>query len=157
MILVDTSVWIETFRSRRPLDLQAVVDFDDIATCLPVIQEVLQGFRDEYVDDIRSHEISATGYSADGVTLSSKSATYTGASNKSVLDAADPAWTGATFTVGSGAPRYCAVWKDTGGADSTCPLLGYGDFGSEVGVTAGTFTVQFDSTNGVLLGTVQVA
>ena len=47
MILVDTSVWIEVFRARRPLDLTSLVDFDDIATCLPVIQEVLQGFRDE--------------------------------------------------------------------------------------------------------------
>jgi predicted nucleic acid-binding protein len=45
--LVDTSVWIEVFRARRPLDLEEAVDFDDIATCLPVIQEVLQGFRDE--------------------------------------------------------------------------------------------------------------
>lgn len=47
MILVDTSVWIEVFRPRRPLDLERVVDFDEIATCLPVIQEVLQGFREE--------------------------------------------------------------------------------------------------------------
>ena len=47
MILVDTSVWIEVFRARRPLDLEAVLDFDAVATCLPVIQEVLQGFRDE--------------------------------------------------------------------------------------------------------------
>jgi len=47
VILVDTSVWIEVFRARRPLDLGAVVDFDDVATCLPVVQEVLQGFRDE--------------------------------------------------------------------------------------------------------------
>jgi predicted nucleic acid-binding protein len=47
VILVDTSVWIEVFRARRPLDLEAVVDFDDVATCLPVILEVLQGFRDE--------------------------------------------------------------------------------------------------------------
>lgn len=47
MILLDTSVWIEVFRARRPLDLESVVDFDDVATCLPVIQEVLQGFRDE--------------------------------------------------------------------------------------------------------------
>jgi hypothetical protein len=47
VILVDTSVWIEVFRVRSPLDLEAVVDFDDVATCLPVIQEVLQGFRDE--------------------------------------------------------------------------------------------------------------
>ncbi len=47
MILVDTSVWIEVFRARRPLDLEAIVDLDDVATCLPVVQEVLQGFRDE--------------------------------------------------------------------------------------------------------------
>lgn len=47
MILVDTSVWIETFRRRTPLDLESVVDFDEIVTCLPVIQEVLQGFRSE--------------------------------------------------------------------------------------------------------------
>jgi predicted nucleic acid-binding protein len=45
--LVDTSVWIEVFRARAPLDLERVVSFDEIVTCLPVIQEVLQGFRDE--------------------------------------------------------------------------------------------------------------
>jgi predicted nucleic acid-binding protein len=45
--LVDTSVWIELFRARTPLELERVVSFDEIVTCLPVIQEVLQGFRDE--------------------------------------------------------------------------------------------------------------
>ncbi len=47
MILVDTSVWIETFRSRDPLDLESEAPFDEIVTCLPVVQEVLQGFGDE--------------------------------------------------------------------------------------------------------------
>jgi predicted nucleic acid-binding protein len=47
VVLVDTSVWIQVFRRRRPLDLEAVVDFDSIATCPPVIQEVLQGFDDQ--------------------------------------------------------------------------------------------------------------
>lgn len=47
MVLVDTSVWIEVFRARRPLDLEAILDFDDVVTCLPVVQEVLQGFREE--------------------------------------------------------------------------------------------------------------
>jgi hypothetical protein len=47
MILVDTSVWIQVFRARRPLDLESVVAFDDIVTCLPIMQEILQGFRDE--------------------------------------------------------------------------------------------------------------
>lgn len=47
MTLVDTSIWIEVFRKTRPLPLESVVAFDDIVTCLPVLQEVLQGFRDE--------------------------------------------------------------------------------------------------------------
>lgn len=47
MVLVDTSVWIEVFRKRGPLRLESTVDLEDVVTCLPVIQEVLQGFRDE--------------------------------------------------------------------------------------------------------------
>jgi predicted nucleic acid-binding protein len=47
VVLVDTSVWIETFRRRPSRRIDRLVEFDDIVTCLPVIQEVLQGFRDE--------------------------------------------------------------------------------------------------------------
>lgn len=47
MVLVDTSVWIESFRQRSRLRIDEIVDFDDVVTCLPVVQEVLQGFRDE--------------------------------------------------------------------------------------------------------------
>ncbi len=47
MVLVDTSVWIEVFRKPARLRLEQVVDFDDVVTCLPVVQEVLQGFGDE--------------------------------------------------------------------------------------------------------------
>ena len=47
MVLVDTSVWIEFFRRPSRIDLSVVVDFDEVVTCLPVLQEVLQGFREE--------------------------------------------------------------------------------------------------------------
>ena len=47
MVLVDTSVWVEFFRRPSRIDLPAVVDFDEVVTCLPVLQEVLQGFREE--------------------------------------------------------------------------------------------------------------
>lgn len=47
MLLVDTSVWIEVFRKPSRVRFDQIVDFDDVVTCLPVIQEVLQGFRDE--------------------------------------------------------------------------------------------------------------
>ncbi len=43
MVLVDTSVWIEVLRKPSRLNLEDVVDFDEVTTCLPVVQEVLQG------------------------------------------------------------------------------------------------------------------
>lgn len=53
MLLVDTSVWIEVFRNPPGLQLDEVCSFDEIVTCLPVVQEVLQGFRDD-----RAHRIA---------------------------------------------------------------------------------------------------
>ncbi len=47
MVLVDTSVWVEFFRRPARIDVPAVVDLDEVVTCLPVVQEVLQGFREE--------------------------------------------------------------------------------------------------------------
>ncbi len=48
MVLVDTSIWIEAFRKGSKARIERLVDFDDeVVTCLPVLQEVLQGFRDE--------------------------------------------------------------------------------------------------------------
>jgi hypothetical protein len=47
MILIDTSVWVEVFRKNSRLQLEDHVSLDDVVTCLPVVQEVLQGFRDE--------------------------------------------------------------------------------------------------------------
>jgi len=47
VFLVDTSVWIEVFRKPSRFRLESVATLEDIATCLPVVQEVLQGFRDE--------------------------------------------------------------------------------------------------------------
>jgi predicted nucleic acid-binding protein len=47
VLLVDTSVWIELFRKPPRLSLAAIGALEEVATCLPVVQEVLQGFRDE--------------------------------------------------------------------------------------------------------------
>ena len=48
MLLVDTSAWIEVFRRDALITIDDVAaDRDLIATCLPIIQEVLQGFDDE--------------------------------------------------------------------------------------------------------------
>ena len=46
MVLVDSSVWIAVFRRNSSTALETIVDFDEVVTCLPVVQEVLQGFQD---------------------------------------------------------------------------------------------------------------
>ena len=55
MVLVDTSVWIDVFRRPARVQLEDHVDFDEVVTCLMVIQEVLQGF-DREADFRRAHE-----------------------------------------------------------------------------------------------------
>jgi len=47
VLLVDTSAWIEVFREPARTDVARFLDLDEIVTCLPVIQEVLQGFTEE--------------------------------------------------------------------------------------------------------------
>ena len=58
--LVDTSAWVEVFRGGSRLTLDAlVVDRDQVVTCLPVIQEVLQGFDDERAFAIAQNALAA--------------------------------------------------------------------------------------------------
>lgn len=47
MFLVDSSVWVEVFRKPSRFQLQSIGGIEEVVTCLPIIQEVLQGFRDE--------------------------------------------------------------------------------------------------------------
>ena len=47
MYLVDTSVWVEVFRKPSRLRLPDLLDLEEVVTCLPIIQETLQGFRQE--------------------------------------------------------------------------------------------------------------
>lgn len=47
MRLVDTSAWIEIFRRPARLTIERLGGLDEVVTCLPIVQEVLQGFGDE--------------------------------------------------------------------------------------------------------------
>lgn len=91
-----------------------------------------------------TNEIAGTGYTAGGVALVTSAPVYDAASNTLRLDADDASWTTATFTC-----RIAVVYKDTGTA-ATSPLLGWVDFGGDESVVSGTFTIQWDGTDGVL-------
>jgi predicted nucleic acid-binding protein len=47
VVLVDTSLWVEVFRRSVRYRLESAVELEDVVTALPIVQEVLQGFRDE--------------------------------------------------------------------------------------------------------------
>lgn len=87
-----------------------------------------------------SAEVTGTGYSAGGATLSSPQLTYTGATNTAAFDGADVSWPSSTLTA-----RYAVVYDSTPGTDATRPLIMYVDFGADVSTTNGTLTITWDA------------
>ena len=98
----------------------------------------------DFYSDV-TNEISGTGYTTGGATLTSPTLVYDDASNTLRLDAADTTWTTSTITNA----RIAFVYKDTG-VSTTSPLLGYGNFGADTSTVADTFTITWDATDGVL-------
>ena len=90
-----------------------------------------------------SNEVSGTGYSAKGSSLTRVNPTSSGTT--AFTDFADLSFTSATITA-RGALIYN---EDTSGDTSVCVL----DFGADKTSTAGTFTIQFptaDSSNAII-------
>lgn len=95
----------------------------------------------DYFDDVVGNEVTGTGYTAGGATLSTKSVTYDSASNTLIFDADDVTWSSSTITA-----RYAVLYDATPGTNATRPLIGYVDFTSDQSSTSGNFTVTWDAT-----------
>lgn len=93
----------------------------------------------EFWSDI-TNEVSGTGYASGGQALASKTVTYTGASNKTTLGAADVTWSSSSITA-----RFAIIYKATG-TPSTSPLIAYIDFGSDQSSSNGNFTIQWNAS-----------
>ena len=126
---------------KNQYDGTAVVDWntDTMKTALHTSSYAPAQDTDDFFNDC-TNEITGTGYTAGGVTLGSCTATYDTSSNEVRLDAGDAQWTSASFTA-----RIAAIYKSTGTA-STSPLVSYVDFGGDETASAGTFTIQWDTT-----------
>lgn len=99
---------------------------------------------DTYLDDVDgydTYEVSTSGTGYSRATLASKTNTTSG--GNASLDAADITWSSATFTA-----RYAIIFKDTG-VESTSIVIGLIDFGQDVSVSSGDFTITWDA-NGVV-------
>jgi hypothetical protein len=108
-----------------------------LTTSLYTPDQDLHDFR----DDVTNELAAAGGYSTGGVTLTTKTLTYDGASNEIRWDFDDPQWTSATFTA-----RKLVIYKSRGGAASADELVMYVDFGADETVASGTFTYVVPAT-----------
>jgi len=77
-----------------------------------------------------SNEVTGTGYTAGGATLTS--ATVSTSGTTAYFDAADPSWTSASFTA-----RGALIYNDTN-SDKAIAVL---DFGGDFTVAGGTFKI----------------
>lgn len=99
----------------------------------------------DFFDDV-TNEVSATGYTAGGATLASKTVSQDNTNNRGVFDAADPSWTTSTITA-----RGAVIYKSTGTA-ATSRLICYIDFGGDYSSTVGTFSVVFNASGILYIG-----
>lgn len=89
-------------------------------------------------DDI-TNEVSGTGYTAGGVTLTGQSVTADNTDDEGVFDANDVSWASSTITA-----RGAVLYQSTGTA-STSKLISYIDFGSDKSSSDGTFQVTWNA------------
>ncbi len=95
-------------------------------------------------DDI-TNEVAATGgYTAGGATLANKALTQDDTNDLAKWDADDVTWAASTITA-----RYAVLYKATGGASSTDPLIKVVDFGSNQSSVGAAFTIQWHA-DGIL-------
>lgn len=84
-------------------------------------------------------EISGTGYTAGGATLSGESVSYGGTNNDvTTFTFSNPSWTSASFTANQ------AIFYDS--SASTYQLICFWDFGGALTVTSGTFTLGINAS-----------
>jgi hypothetical protein len=100
----------------------ALVDWEnDTIQCSLLSPSHVPSTSHRYWADVSADEVSGTGYTAGGETLTNCAVSIDPAARTTTFDADDVTWSTATLTA-----RYAAIWKDTG-TDSTSPLVGIVD------------------------------
>jgi hypothetical protein len=93
-----------------------------------------------------TNEVTGTGYTAGGATLSGKSVAYNSTGNLLTLDGNTVSWDPSSLVA-----RYAVIYKDTGTA-GTSPLLVLIDFGENVTSASGPFALDWDAA-GIITAT----
>lgn len=122
--------------------LDTPTDLEAVTVKLALVTDTYTPDRDthDFRNDFTAAELSnGSGYTTGGVTLTSVTWSYDATSDQVRLDCDDPSW---TFTA-TRTWRYGVIYIDTGGADSTDPLIGLLTWDSNQTVsTAYTLTID---------------
>lgn len=94
----------------------------------------------DYKNDV-TNEVTGTGYTAGGATLSNKTITYVGSTNKIIMDADDVRWSNSTITA-----RTAVIYDATPATDSTRPLIGYQQSDTDITSTNSNFDIQWNAS-----------
>jgi hypothetical protein len=94
---------------------------------------------DEFLTDVAG-EVTGTGYTAGGKTVTNFSLTVDTSTNKTTIDCDDLSWASSTIT-----GRYLIFYKSTGTA-ATSPLLWWQDAGAEISSSGGSWDFIVDAT-----------
>ena len=133
---------------KNQYDGTRVIDFDTdtMKTALTTSSYSVAQDTDDHFNDV-TNEITGTGYTAGGVTVSSPTFTAGGTNNSvaTFTSATNPSWAGATFSA-----NQAVLYQSSA---STYQLGAFWDFGGSVSVTAGTFTLTINAS-GLLTATV---
>ena len=123
-----------------------VVDFDTdtIKIALVTSSYVPSATGHAAFNSVSAFEVSGTGYTAGGITLTTL--TLTESSGTVTFDAADISI--AQSASGFSTARYAVLYKSTGTA-ATSTLIGYSDLGSNMGNVTGPLNITF-SASGIL-------
>jgi hypothetical protein len=144
-VAVSAKLYGKFFNAYTAKDVD--LDNDTIKAMLCTSTYVPNQDTHEFKSDV-TNEVTGTGYTTGGATLSGVSVSYTGASNTWAFDANDVSWAASTITA-----RYLVLYDSTPGSDATRRLIAYVDFGADVTTTAGTLTVTW-ATAGIVTVTV---
>ena len=113
---------------------------DDIRVSLHTSSYSPDQDADDYWDDA-TNEVSGTGYSTTGAALTSLSSTYTGATNKHVLDAEDVTWSSSTITA-----RTAVVFDYETAVASTSPVICYQQSDADISSTDGDWKIVWNAS-----------
>lgn len=92
----------------------------------------------DYWDDVSTNQVSGTGYTAGGKTLTGKTATYDSGTNTVKFDADDVTWADSTITA-----RYAVVYNDSGATSAQKALVAYFDFTTDRASSNGEFVIRW--------------